>query len=195
MPVHNLHRLLAVIIGGTAAAFVPAPATAQGSAGANTPQDGWSKTDAILGAPSALQAILAQQNAAPRPAALPPASSHGAPTFVPAVMQLTPAVRERVTSGRPDVFGTVALQVRHTPLDFRWRAVQNPAVGAQAARFAQALREKDPFKRLEAVNWYVNRRLRFVEDSGRFGRADVWSAAGDTLRRGRGDCEDYAIAK
>ena len=68
-------------------------------------------------------------------------------------------------------------------------------VGTAAARFAQAQRGKDAFERLEAVNWYVNKRVRFVDDSRQFGRADVWSAAADTLRRGRGDCEDYAIAK
>ena len=82
-----------------------------------------------------------------------------------------------------------------TPLDSKWRAVENSAVGASAARFAGALRDKDPFKRLEAVNWYINRRIHFVADSRQFGRADVWSAAADTLRRGSGDCEDYAIAK
>jgi predicted transglutaminase-like cysteine proteinase len=41
----------------------------------------------------------------------------------------------------------------------------------------------------------VNRRVRFTDDQRQFGRADVWSAANDTLQRGRGDCEDYAIAK
>jgi predicted transglutaminase-like cysteine proteinase len=115
--------------------------------------------------------------------------------LLPAIAQLKPAVSEGVTSGRPDVFGSVALRVAHTPLDRKWQAVENSAVGGPAARFAGALRDKDPLKRLEAVNWYINRRIHFVADSRQFGRADVWSAAADTLRRGRGDCEDYAIAK
>jgi len=46
-----------------------------------------------------------------------------------------------------------------------------------------------------AVNWYVNKRVRFVDDQRRWGRADVWSAANETLNSGKGDCEDYAIAK
>jgi predicted transglutaminase-like cysteine proteinase len=87
------------------------------------------------------------------------------------------------------------LRVRHTPLDAKWRSVERLNVGPQAARFAYRLKGKSPFERLEAVNWYVNRRVKFVDDSRQFGRADVWSAAADTLRRGRGDCEDYAIAK
>ena len=41
----------------------------------------------------------------------------------------------------------------------------------------------------------MNGRVHYVDDQRRFGRADVWSAANDTLRSGRGDCEDYAIAK
>ena len=45
------------------------------------------------------------------------------------------------------------------------------------------------------MNRYVNDRVTFVDDRKQYGQADVWSAAADTLRRGRGDCEDYAIAK
>ena len=48
---------------------------------------------------------------------------------------------------------------------------------------------------VEAVNRYVNRRVRFTDDEQQFGRSDVWEAANETLRSGRGDCEDYAIAK
>jgi len=35
----------------------------------------------------------------------------------------------------------------------------------------------------------------FTDDSRQFGVADRWSSASETLARGRGDCEDYAIAK
>ena len=64
-----------------------------------------------------------------------------------------------------------------------------------AARFAQSFSKAAPLKQLEAVNWYVNRRVQFEDDSRRFGRADVWSSANETLRSARGDCEDFAIAK
>ena len=86
-----------------------------------------------------------------------------------------------VANGRPDVFGTVALRVGHTPLDARWHKVEYSPVRGTAARFAETLRGKDKVERLEAVNWYVNKRVRFVDDSVQYGRADVWAAASDTL--------------
>ena len=88
-----------------------------------------------------------------------------------------------------------ALRVGRTPLDARWHSVERAHVTGSAAHFAQSVKRDEPLKQLEAVNWYVNRRVRFVDDIRRFGRADVWSSANETLRSGRGDCEDYAIAK
>ena len=150
-----------------------------------------SKSEAILGAPSALQAILAQQGAPPRVAPIAPAS-YSAPRAVEAVIR---SGDEGLHSGRPDVFGSVALRVGHTPLDPRWHSVEHRPVTGSAVRFAQSFKGAAPLKQLEAVNWYVNRRVHFEDDSRRFGRGDVWSSADETLRSGRGDCEDFAIAK
>lgn len=55
-------------------------------------------------------------------------------------------------------------------------------------------RELGPFARLIAVNTYVNRHIRYADDSAIYGRADVWAAPSRSLDA-RGDCEDYAIAK
>jgi predicted transglutaminase-like cysteine proteinase len=115
--------------------------------------------------------------------------------MVSAVLRDRPMVSPGVVNGRPDVFGTVALRVGRTPLDARWHKVEYSPVRGTAARFADTLRGKDKVERLEAVNWYVNKRVRFVDDSVQYGRPDVWAAASDTLARGRGDCEDFAIAK
>ena len=180
----------------TAAAllFIPATASAQ-SAPASAGSLAWSKSEAILGAPSALQAILAQQGAPRRsPVAVVAPASYSAPRMAAAVVRRRPS-GEGILSGQPDVFGSVALRVGHTPLDARWQSVERAAVTGSAARFAQTVKGATPLRQLEAVNWYVNRRVRFEDDSRRFGRADVWSTANDTLRSGRGDCEDYAIAK
>lgn len=187
-----------VLLAATAAAasLLASPAGAQAlPAPAGTPS--WSKTDAILGgAPSALQAIVAQQRGIVVPAAAPvrPAS-YALPAPVPAIYRDRPAASPGVLSGRPDVFGSVALRVGATRLDARWHRVDRSPVGGSAARFAQGLRGKGSIDRLEAVNWYVNRRVRFVDDQRQYGRADVWASAADTLSRGRGDCEDFAIAK
>lgn len=43
---------------------------------------------------------------------------------------------------------------------------------------------------LKEVNDYVNRHVRYVSD-----RDNHWQSLDETMRRGAGDCEDYAIAK
>lgn len=181
-------RLFALLAGAAAAASFQTPAAAQSI----------SKAEAILGGPSALELLKAQQAglAAPARPALQPASlSYSRPTAVPAVLRDRPAVSPGVANGRPDVFGSVALRVGRTPLDARWRRVEHAPVAGPAAAFAASLRGKDALERLEAVNWYVNKRVRFIDDDVQYGRADIWSTANETLNRGRGDCEDYAIAK
>jgi predicted transglutaminase-like cysteine proteinase len=106
-----------------------------------------------------------------------------------------PAVNAVASPDRPDVFNSVALPIARTPLDSRWNRVATAAVGGRAASFATALRGSDEQRRLEAVNAYVNGRVAFTNDSRQFGVADRWSSANETLARGRGDCEDYALAK
>jgi len=149
-----------------------------------------SKSEAILGTSSALEAVLSVQGAPVRASAAIPASYS-----VPRAANSMRSGDEGILSGRPDVFGSVALKVEHTPLDARWHSVEVRPVSGSAARFAESFKGAAPLKKLEAVNWYVNRRVHFEDDSRQFGRGDVWSSANDTLRSGRGDCEDFAIAK
>ena len=147
-----------------------------------------SKTEAILGgAPSALAAIAAQQSG--RPAITLAASKS---FYRPAVAHYS---RPVASADRPDVFNSVALSIGRSPLDSRWKAVAGAGVGGNAGAFAAALRDQDIVSRLEAVNSYVNARVRFVDDRIQFGIADRWLTPSDTLARGRGDCEDFALAK
>ena len=176
------------------ALLAAAPAGAQGWA----PAAASSKSDAILGAPSALAAIMAAQSgnasvAAAMPltmAVFPPAPQ----SVVPAALPLAP-VDTIASLDRPDVFNSVAMPIARTPLDQRWSRVGAASVHGRAARFAASLRGHDERVRLDAINRFVNARIAFVDDSRQYGVADRWSAASDTLARGRGDCEDYAIAK
>lgn len=180
--------VFALLAGAVSAAALAAPAAAQP----------YSKAEAILGAPSALEALVAQQSGQPlppRPTIRPASLSYSRPQVVAAVLRERPAVSPGVLNGRPDIFGSVALRIGRTPLDARWRRVEHSGVGATAGAYAASLRGKDAFERLQAVNWYVNKRVRFTDDDRRSGRGDVWSPAAETLSRGRGDCEDYAIAK
>jgi len=192
-------RLSLLAAGATALLAAPTIASAQplpvGMTSASL-----AKSEAILGgAPSALAAILAQQSGLPAPimtqtAALSPAAYR--PTMTPAVLRTGGALYvPAVLSGRPDVFGSVALAIGSTKLDSRWRKVGRAGVTGSAAGYAASLRDLDAVARADAVNRYVNHRVQFTDDSRQYGRNDVWSAASDTLRRGKGDCEDYAIAK
>ena len=172
-------RALCLALSGAVAALA-----CSGSASAQS----WSKTEAILGTSSALQATLSQQHAAP-----PVPATYSVPH---AGQLIRPDLHDDgALSGRPDLFGTIALQVGHTPLDARWRTVEHASLTGAPARFAAALKKVAPLEQLRLVNRYVNGRVQYEDDQRRFGRPDVWASANETLREGRGDCEDYAIAK
>jgi predicted transglutaminase-like cysteine proteinase len=175
--------------------LTPAQAIAQSAPAGIAASLAWSKSSAILGAPSALQAVLAQQHAslsAVRPVR---PSEYSMPRVLPAALPVVERSGEGIHSDQPDLFGSVALRVGHTPLDARWRHAEQSRLGGSAARYARSLKQLTPLQRIEAVNRYVNRRVRYVEDSRQFAQPDVWASANSTLARGRGDCEDYAIAK
>ena len=153
-----------------------------------------SKSDAILGgAPSALAAINAQQSGQPVAAFLQAVAPSSSGSFYRrAVVNYE---RQPVSADRPDIFNSVALSIGRSPLDSRWNQISRADVSGAGAGFAASLRGKDVIAKLEAVNSYVNARVRYTEDRVQFGIADRWMAASETLARGRGDCEDYAIAK
>ncbi len=48
---------------------------------------------------------------------------------------------------------------------------------------------------LVAVNDFFNRRIAFADDLAVWGENDHWASPLETLAKGQGDCEDYAIAK
>ena len=156
-----------------------------------------SKSEAILGAPSALAMLVAQQNGTPiAPAAYRPTSPSNQGLFTNAVATFArPALASPIAYDRPNVFGSVALAVSRTPLNYRWRKVERARVAGAPAAFAATLRDRSAADRVDAVNRYVNSRVAFADDIRQYRTADLWSSAAETLRRGRGDCEDYAIAK
>lgn len=182
-------RSLASLLLATAAL----PAQAQVAPASMPSFNAASKTEAILGGSSALAALLAQQSGAPT-ATIAPASAPLPFVRAPFAISPQPAFAP-VSPDRPDIFDSVALPVGHTPLDGRWHSIARSTVSGAAGAFAASLAERDESARLDAVNIYVNHRVQFVDDSRQYGVADRWSAAADTLARGRGDCEDYAIAK
>lgn len=57
------------------------------------------------------------------------------------------------------------------------------------------VRERNGAARLETVNRLINTAIRYTSDLIQHGEVDLWSSPLASLRTGRGDCEDYAIAK
>jgi predicted transglutaminase-like cysteine proteinase len=101
-------------------------------------------------------------------------------------------------SGRPDVFGSVALAVGKTPLGQRWKGVRDARVNVKAGPWSKLLRSQRGRSRvvqIATVNAWVNARISFVDDIKAVGVSDQWASAAHSLKRGSGDCEDYAIAK
>lgn len=73
------------------------------------------------------------------------------------------------------------------------------AIGAAALSSWNALIEQgqalDEPAKLEAVNRFINRSVLYASDQITWGEHDYWATPAQTLERGLGDCEDFAIAK
>jgi predicted transglutaminase-like cysteine proteinase len=55
--------------------------------------------------------------------------------------------------------------------------------------------QDDERMQLERVNRFINRSVSFVSDQQAWGADDYWATPAQTLSLGKGDCEDFAIAK
>jgi len=56
-------------------------------------------------------------------------------------------------------------------------------------------RAKGEAEKLRRVNDFFNRRIAFDDDRSIWGQSDYWATPIETIGQGRGDCEDFAIAK
>lgn len=66
---------------------------------------------------------------------------------------------------------------------------------ADLLKLMSAASSLDESGQVQAVNAFFNDRLQFADDQDTWGQADYWASPLESLQRGRGDCEDYAIAK
>lgn len=64
-----------------------------------------------------------------------------------------------------------------------WRAMLPAPVGVSE------------LEKLERVNTFFNQKIRWVEDSELWQQDDYWASLLETMAKGAGDCEDFAIAK
>ncbi|WP_338424252.1 transglutaminase-like cysteine peptidase [Sphingopyxis kveilinensis] len=179
---------------------------------AATPTAGTLSQRILGGAPSALDRIRMQQQGASVPS---PASV----AVVAARAPLEPASRTPVSfalSGPADCsgaralpgtaaeqdadseLGTRAIRVKRTRFDDRWDRVRRAAPAALMQRkldSAGAARGLDERDLLARVNQWVNREIAYVGDDRNYRRRDFWATAEQTIARGSGDCEDFAILK
>ena len=160
------------------------------------------------GAPSALDRIRAEQAAAstaPVPVAMPvrqtlePASpapvSFAAPV---ADCGMSPIAAPFARTDADAELGTRAIPVKRTRFDNRWDRVRRaaPAALMQAELHrANASRGLDERELLVRVNQWVNREIAYVGDDRNYRQRDFWATAEQTITRGKGDCEDFAILK
>lgn len=70
------------------------------------------------------------------------------------------------------------------------------AAGAQALQsLLSSLEQREEADQVQALNQFFNRRIVFEEDAAAWGTIDYWASPLESLEKGRGDCEDFAIAK
>jgi predicted transglutaminase-like cysteine proteinase len=73
---------------------------------------------------------------------------------------------------------------------------ERAAIAARSLHLAMAgWRSRSEAQQIQAVNDYLNQQIVYREDIDLWGVADYWASPLETLEKGAGDCEDYAIAK
>jgi predicted transglutaminase-like cysteine proteinase len=97
----------------------------------------------------------------------------------------------------PNVMKTVALAVSRTALADRWSLAANAPLPnrPEVADIERQLRGQPRARQIDLANRWMNHRLEFASDQEVYGEADHWAPLSESLPRGRGDCEDYAIGK
>lgn len=62
-------------------------------------------------------------------------------------------------------------------------------------KLIEQLAAADEGRKSESTNAFYNRRVPYIDDMTNWGVSDYWASPLETFSKGRGDCEDYAIAK
>lgn len=108
-----------------------------------------------------------------------------------------PSIGAATASPRNDFLESRILPVSTTAFDKDWSRVAGQGETAAVRKAALSLAASDGSKAdtIGAVNTFVNRAVAYTSDAALYGRRDYWATASETLKRGKGDCEDYAIAK
>lgn len=110
--------------------------------------------------------------------------------LIPVIAEAGPLARNGIA---PAAFATIPLALNHTRYDARWSRVLHSGIVANA--ISSRASRLGGMERLRSVNTSANRAIVYRADLRNGKASDYWANAGQTLARGSGDCEDYAIAK
>ncbi|HEX7638353.1 MAG TPA: transglutaminase-like cysteine peptidase [Burkholderiaceae bacterium] len=138
---------------------------------------------------------------ATRPLLAPP--GRGAPALLAGVRAILRLASRRARQGVAAALAGlafVAMVVQGVDVDRILHAAQKYGPTAVAnARALQLLMAqvggRDDLTQLRAVNDFYDRRLAYKEDIDNWGVDDYWASPLESLGKGAGDCEDYAIGK
>ena len=128
--------------------------------------------------------------------------------------QLPRETKRAVPTVGGDVLGSIALAVSQVPQSRRWRSLleeratpyfadscsasEPSCAGKLRGRLAEAVaiaRIQDDRDAIDTVNKAVNSGLKYKRDLDGYGVQDYWATVDETLTRGTGDCEEFAILK
>lgn len=172
-----------------------------------------SKASAILGgAPSALELMRMQQSAPGdnarmastatptahrplEPALGKPLGTAGCASFGGGNSTGFITAIDRKPSSPEDFLGSKRIGIGRTMFDNDWNRVRSGKVSRGQLARAVGTRRGSGLELIGQVNSWANHSIRYVEDRDLWGKADQWSTASTTLKLGKGDCEDIAIAK
>ncbi len=94
--------------------------------------------------------------------------------------------------------GWVATRAFESPKVVLAAQKMGPVALARAQALLQEIAEaagQDDESRLKAINTFFNRQILYRDDRETWGVLDYWASPLETLAKGQGDCEDYAIGK
>lgn len=110
----------------------------------------------------------------------------------------------------PSVFTSVAMPIRSLPAAKQWQPVHadldvalsdectTPSCRRRAARLDDMIEDAGKMRflhRLHLINSAINATIAYSSDTATYRRLDHWATPAQTVKAGRGDCEDFAILK
>ncbi len=120
----------------------------------------------------------------------------------PAAPQLDPVTTAAIT---PGVFRSFSIPMKNFPVAGRWKPIYaaiagciGNACGGKSAAFNRIVgtaRQERFVQKLDLVNRRINRLIAYKRDTVVYGKLDHWAKPAEILKRGAGDCEDFAILK